>query len=293
MKYAIVGLGPVGRRIADSARANGHSIACYDIDDSRTDGWPKGLSVESIVEGADRIVSAVPASAAQQVALETAANSTSADGLYEDWTSAAPQTKVDLARLIGQDRYIDVSLLDSITVNRPQLCIAGKARETVARELSSLNFDVVVSGPAPGDAATVKMIRSSFMKPLEVLAIELLRVSRLRDPSGAAISSIERTLQQTFSELASMLLTTNRIHAGRRVEELNEAMGAVGSPFGAPLLSASARALAELRDIWAKPDAPQPDADAETLIAYLLSPSGLDDMMDDSYRNPSEGRDSS
>jgi 3-hydroxyisobutyrate dehydrogenase-like beta-hydroxyacid dehydrogenase len=267
MRYAIIGFGPVGSSIGAQAVRLGHDVVWYDPSPTVTSAFRRAPSIAEAASGADRLVSAVPGPAATSV-FDAAAPAFTDRLVYEDWSSAVPDVKRRLGN-IGGVRYVDVTLLDSITASQPLLCLAGEHADAIALELRDLGFAAIVAGASPGDAAVVKMVRSTFMKPFEALAIELVRTSARWDPSGAAIASIERTLQTDFRDLAAMLLETNRRHVARRREELDSAMGSVGLPSGRGLLDATRDYFDALHEAWAQPKAPPAGAGEGSLVAFL------------------------
>jgi hypothetical protein len=188
--------------------------------------------------------------------------------IYEDWASATPDEKRRVGKAVGRG-YVDVALLDSITATEPLVCLAGGPSQIVAPELEALGFAVFAGGDHPGDAAVVKMVRSTFMKPFEAIAFEFLRTSAKRDPSGSAIASIDRTLGIDLRSVTEMLLQTNQQHALRRARELADAAASVGLPSGAALFRAATAYLTDLGASWSNSNAPQPGATASELLAYL------------------------
>ena len=270
MKFAIVGMGPVGRNIAERSRKSGFSVVTYDIEIEKTGGFDRADSVAAAIAAAHHVVAAVPASAAPRVA-EAAVPAVTEATTYSDWSSSSPEGKRRLAGLFPDGRFVDVALLDSITAEAPLVCVAGADLASAVEQFTSLGFDVMVSGERAGDAAVVKMVRSLFMKPLEVLSVELLRTMQAYDPSGSALASIERTLGGPFSEMARALLETNRQHAERRALELAEVIETVAPTTARPILEAALERLLELRDTWAAPGAPPSGSDASSLLQFLAT----------------------
>lgn len=266
MRYAIVGFGPVGARIGEVASSGGNEVIWYDRADIQSD-LPRMATATDAVRGADRVVVAVPATAAADVAVEVG-HALAPFAIYEDWTSTNPDLKRDIAQRVG-GAYVDITLLDVITAERPLLCVAGASAETVAAELAVFGFEILRILATPGEAATVKMVRSLFMKPFEALSIEFLRTARERDPSGAAIASVARSLRAPFDEFAGTLLETNRRHAGRRSAELAEVISSVSLASGESMLRASEAYLESLAADWLRPDAPPAGATRDQLLAFL------------------------
>lgn len=267
MRYAIIGLGPVGQRLGVRAKEAGHDVVGFDLDRAISAPIPRTGALTAAVQGADRVVSAVPAAAAERV-LDACMPALAPNATFEDWSSAAPERKRSMS-LAGGPAYVDVTLLDSITASEPMVCVAGEMAADVAAELESFGFTALVAGRSPGGAARVKMVRSAFMKPLEVLAIELLRTSAEWDPEGVALRSVSRTLGCDFRQVAEMLIETNRLHAMRRSQELSQVIGSVALDSGRDVLEACREYLEEMNRTWSRPEAPREGSSSTELLAYL------------------------
>jgi 3-hydroxyisobutyrate dehydrogenase-like beta-hydroxyacid dehydrogenase len=269
MRIGIVGFGPVGQRIAAEARRAGHDYIWYDPADAieLVDG--RVSSLREIGARSALIMAAVPSSAISEVASVLAAIRRRRNALILDWSSAAPTTKLALGGVLGPS-YVDVALLDSVTAAVPQVCVAGIRADGTAGILESLGFRVLRTQPRPGQAAQIKLVRSLFMKPLEVLSIEALRTAAVADPTGAALLSISGTLGTDIQALANMLLETNRDHASRRAVELEDAIATVSLESGASLFGAAHEYLTGLAKAWTDPGAPGHGAPAEDLIGFLV-----------------------
>ncbi len=268
----IVGMGPVGKSLAVRARAAGIELVTFDVDPARCETFSTAPDLAALTAACDGVLVAVPVAAALTVARE-AAPALRADAPYLDWSSAAPASKLQIAEAAGAERFVDVALLDSITAELPLVCVSGRLAAAAAELLARIGFEVREAGDEPGAAASAKMMRSLFMKPFEVFAIELLRAAHASG-SEAAVASVERTLREPFGAFATMLLETNRLHAGRRAHELEEVCAAV-APAGTmgPLTAVRDRLLA-LEELWSRPGAPPPGADAAALLDFLAQQEG-------------------
>jgi len=266
--YGMVGMGPVGVSLASRIRATGRDVITYDVEPARCEGFPAAGGLKDLAASCDWLQVAVPSSATGAVVSEVA-GALRPGALLIDWSSSAPARKVAFAEQVGAARFVDVALLDSITADPPLVGAAGLQAEAVVELLSDLGFDARLAGEEPGHAATAKMIRSLFMKPLEVIAIEALRTERAHRATSVAMDSIERTLRQPFGEIATMLLETNRLHAARRADELDQVMAEIALADFHPFLNAASGRLRELDAVWARPEAPPKEAGAEALAAFL------------------------
>jgi hypothetical protein len=87
-----------------------------------------------------------------------------------------------------------------------------------------LGFHVDIAGPTLGDAALLKYARSIFMKSLESLSVEFAVLAAEVDRNGIVTRSLANNLGEQFMSFIDVLVTTNRVHGGRRAAELAEAV---------------------------------------------------------------------
>jgi hypothetical protein len=166
----------------------------------------------------------------------------------------------------------DVALMDSLDdeAAHPSLAVSGPEADEAAGLLRGLGFRVEVVGGACGDAARLKLARSLFMKSLEALVLEF--EAALAPVEGRAVvsRSIEANLGPHFTAFSRMLIETDRIHAGRRARELEEAILAFresGVSLSLPL--ASLDVLRAAAGAWQAADAPPVGAPPHALAAFL------------------------
>ena len=119
---------------------------------------------------------------------------------------------------------VDVALLDSLDggADAPFVAVSGPDAARGAASLRPLGFDVDVVGSEVGQAATLKYLRSIFMKSLEALALEFASLASGFEGGGTVRKSIERNLGPRYDEFIDLLIVTNRVHAARRVAELTD-----------------------------------------------------------------------
>lgn len=252
MNFAVIGFGPVGQRIVSSLLKKGAAVRLYDVAQISAEHVDQVRSIEEAVRGADTIIVAVPSKAAEAVASK-AALEMSKHSIYLDWSSASPAMKIKISELMPADSYIDVTLLDPISAERPLLAVSGMRSDQVEKDLSDLGFEVWNVGSIPGASASIKTLRSLFMKPLEALCIWWFAISADMPAQSAALRSIDMSLAaQDFSSFAKVMLSTNRQHAARRGLELREASKMLDEAQIGPLLQASWAAFDGLIEIWAK-----------------------------------------
>ena len=185
MRIAIIGLGEVGRSFARALANSALDIvgACETflsptanelIDELKLVAHPQS---GRWLEQADLVICAVTGNAALAAA-RGALPFMRHGAIYADFTTASPaeiRVAADEARQAGI-RFVDVAIMGGVTLSgakTPLLC-AGNGAQEVARTLSVLNSNIrVIEDGQPGDAVTLKLLRSIFMKGLEALTVEL------------------------------------------------------------------------------------------------------------------------
>lgn len=234
MNIAIIGCGEVGRCYAEAFAKAGHRIVVL-CDERPTDAVYKlaetldaevTTSAGEWAKKADVIVSAVfggvALSAAQRIFPFMQSRA-----IYADMTTADPQhmqVAVESANA-SNVRFVDVAIMGAVTATReatPLIC-AGHGADTIIKLMQSAGAPIKLAGSRPGDAATLKLLRSIFTKGLEALSIECLMTAEkmgLRKELYEVLSDIDQMRLPDFMELS---VRTHILHAKRRLKEVQEA----------------------------------------------------------------------
>ena len=204
-------------------------------------------------------------------AMGVIARASIAEALVFDWNTLDPRVKRSMEEgLDGQ--LIDVALLDSLDrVGKDTfIAISGSQVEAAARLLATLGFEVAIAGQACGDAASVKLTRSLFMKSLEALVLEHVAITS-RSPSRDIVRrSLERSLGNECVDFFDLLVRTNRLHAERRAEELAEAISLFENDFPGLIVAPAAAVLLEaVAAAWAEPGSPNSNASTLELATFV------------------------
>jgi 3-hydroxyisobutyrate dehydrogenase-like beta-hydroxyacid dehydrogenase len=213
LTVAVLGLGEAGSRLAADLNAAGAEVRGYD---PLGDGVPADA-----VAGSDVVLSVNSARDAVEAA-ESARGALGQSALYADLNTAAPALKREVAELVGEERFADVALLGPVPVHglaTPALA-SGEAAQAFADALVPLGMPVDVVSARAGDAATLKLLRSVFMKGLAASAIESVRAAE-------AVGHAEWLKQEISTvigrPLLDRLLVGSQAHAVRRVDEMEAA----------------------------------------------------------------------
>lgn len=244
----VLGLGEAGGRIAADLVRAGAAVVGFD---------PVTTSAPEGVRRADGAVEAV-AEADLVLALTTAADARSAaasahaglrDGsVYADLNTAAPALKRELAALVTRAgaRFADVALLGPVPAKglaTPALA-SGEGADAFAAVMQPLGMPVEVVSDVPGDAATLKLVRSVFMKGLAAAVLESLQAA---DAAGRREWLEDEIAAVVGEPLLTRLVEGSHLHAARRVDEMEAACELLRELGVEPrVAAASASVLADL-----------------------------------------------
>jgi 3-hydroxyisobutyrate dehydrogenase-like beta-hydroxyacid dehydrogenase len=213
LTIAVLGLGEAGSRLAADLASAGADVRGYDP--------LNGGAADDAVAGSDVVLSVNSARAAVEAA-ESALAALRADAVYADLNTAAPALKREVAEVVGGGRFADVALLGPVPARglaTPALA-SGEAAQAFADALEPFGMPVDVVSARAGDAATLKLLRSVFMKGLAASAIESVRAA---DATGHAEWLKQEIAAVIGRPLLDRLLGGSRAHAIRRVDEMEAA----------------------------------------------------------------------
>ena len=248
---ALLGLGEAGSRLAADLVALGVEVRGYDpVPSSAPEGVDQADDPGSAVSGSTIVLVLTTASTALAAA-ESALPSLGTGAIYADLNTTSPALKHDVAALVDRAgaRFADVALLGPVPargLGTPALA-SGSGAQAFAEAFGPFGMPVEVVSDRPGDAASLKLLRSVFMKGLAASALESLRAA---EAAGHA-SWVEGEIAAVIGEpLLERLVEGSRRHAVRRLDELEAARELMLELGVEPrIASASAAVLAELAEM--------------------------------------------
>ncbi len=247
---ALLGLGEAGSRLAADLAAADADVRGYDPDETAgADLSGRAPDAEAAVADAD-IVLSVNSGRAARAAASTVLSALSPGVLYADLNTAPPALKRELAALVevAGVRFVDVALLGPVPargLGTPALA-SGEGAQAFADTLGPLGMPVDVVSETAGDAATLKLLRSVFMKGLAAAAIESLDAADAAGEAEWLRGEIAEVIGEPFLD---RLLDGSRRHAARRVDEMEAAQALLAELGIEPRIAA---ATAELLSDLAK-----------------------------------------
>lgn len=265
-RIAFIGFGEAARAITASLRGVAAlRVAAYDIlihapaTDPRAEslhaaarelGVELAPSAAAAIAGADLVFSAVTAAAARE-ALGPAYDGPVAPHVLIDINSVSAGVKAANAARVraAGARYLDMAVMAPVhpAGHRTATLIAGDL-DPAEPALAALDFRFQVAGPVVGDAASVKMVRSLFVKGLEALCVQTLTAAEAAGCGERVLASLVASYPgMNLPQLVPYQFERVATHGRRRAEELREvavSMRELGFGPGAAL----AGAIAELQD---------------------------------------------
>lgn len=180
--------------------------------------------------GADVVVSAVFGTVARSL-FEACLPHLQDGALYVDMTTADPQEMRECAELAERSvqgravHFVDVAITGAVNLGgkKTPLLVAGGKAGFVQELFLPFGGSVRVVGERPGDAASLKLLRSIYTKGTEALAVECLVTAQamgLREQLYAVLQDIDETPLRTLME---SMVRTHIPHSARRRNEVAEA----------------------------------------------------------------------
>ena len=200
--------------------------------------------------GADVVVSAVFGTVARSL-FEVCLPHLQDGALYVDMTTADPQEMREcgaLAERGAQGRavhFVDVAITGAVNLGgkKTPLLVAGGKAGFVQELFLPFGGSVRVVGEQPGDAASLKLLRSIYTKGTEALAVECLVTAQtmgLREQLYAVLQDIDEAPLRTLME---SMVRTHIPHSTRRRNEVVEARQQMARHGLAPIVLPAVEAL--------------------------------------------------
>jgi 3-hydroxyisobutyrate dehydrogenase-like beta-hydroxyacid dehydrogenase len=224
---AVLGLGEAGASLATGLAARGIRVLGFDPDPAR------------FAEGARRVETAAEAVAAAEVVLSVNAQSVAvsvaagvapalrARQLFADLNTASAEVKRAVAAAVRPSGalFADVALLAPVPGHGLATpCLAsGDGAGRFADVFGALGMPVEAIGDEPGAASTRKLLRSIFMKGLAASVVESLQAAAAAGCEPWLRADIVATLEAADAALVERLVEGSRVHAARRVDEMEAA----------------------------------------------------------------------
>lgn len=241
MKLGFIGFGEAAFEMAKGLKGEGLSdIIVFDIMyDHPTFGPALNRRVEEsgvklvysakeVVEKVELLIVAVPGSKA----LETAASLHEflhRDIIYVDVSASTVDVQRKIWNLIKDktNMFVDVAMLGSLPMHQHRVPIvaSGSGLDEFINLMEPYGMSIEKVNYTPGDATSIKLARSVFMKGLASLLLEVVDVSSNIGVTDSVIKSISNSIDEVAFEFTiNRLIKSSITHAERRVHEMEGAI---------------------------------------------------------------------
>lgn len=258
---AFIGFGEAAQSIAAGLNGlNTARLAAYDLRfkdpdasaalrDAASKRGVRPLDDMADIASADVVLSLVVGAATKAVAT-SAAPYLSQDAIFIDLNSVGPDTKALAAREIatGKGSFVEGAVMARVPpyAEKVPILVAGKRAAEAAERLNALGMNLEAVGDTPGQASSLKMIRSVMIKGVEALLIEALSSAERAGVTERILDSVGETFPGLdWRQVADYYLSRTFEHGARRVTEMTEAAETIES-FGlkAPMSRAACETIA-------------------------------------------------
>lgn len=238
MKFGIIGLGEVGKSLADGLLAKEHKIEAVDLAISETvrasllaSGAKVHSALGSWTSEMDAVIVCVNGGASNAVNRQLSEHLKPGQVVL-DLTTASPKQKKTSAELVevAGGKFLDVAIMGSIAMKgfSTAMLVSGdvlnRTNANLLRELTESGMALrSMPGSEVGDAICLKLIRSIYTKSSEALAVKCLITAEhfgVREELYDALADLDDIPIKNF---INTLVTTHVVHAERRLKEVGEA----------------------------------------------------------------------
>jgi 3-hydroxyisobutyrate dehydrogenase-like beta-hydroxyacid dehydrogenase len=198
-------------------------------------------SVEKVLEVSDMVISATSASEAVNVA-NAAAPFLSKNNIFVDVNAACPDTIIEVSNILKKSEciFVDVAMMADVKSNRHKvpMFVSGPGAERFEKLMSPFGMNIRIVGEAPGQASSIKMVRSVFTKGLEALLMEAFTAAQEYRIVDLTMENLAKSMDNTtFEKRAAVLLGKTAIHSARRIHEMEDVIKTLNSLGVDPIMS--------------------------------------------------------
>ncbi|MFC7686643.1 NAD(P)-binding domain-containing protein [Ureibacillus sp. GCM10028918] len=278
----IIGYGEVGKVFTEGLRQNQDlKIHVYDVltqqgredilMDIKRQGAIPEMSIRDLVHAADTIFVLVNSSAISDV-IASIIEAMEKPIIVIDFTTSSPHTKQNCSNRLQNEHceavYIDAAIMGTVATEGFQVPIlfASHNEDAMSTIKNNLQMNVSILVEQVGTAASIKLIRSVFMKGLEALVLESMTAAKKYNVENNVLESISTTLNNNdFKHFAEALIKTHVIHKMRRYKEVIDSMKLLEDANIEPYVSEGVRSFFEYS---VKKEIRNTDSVDEILMAY-------------------------
>ncbi len=240
MKLAYLGFGEAASSIACGLLGEGMTGAkAYDVlllNDAKRDAVLKKMTdckveacftPEECVRDADIIISAVPSQFAVATC-RSAMDYVKSGAIYLDVSTAGPKEKQEMDALLAPKgaSVVDGAMLGPLLKykHKVPMLLSGEKAVEVKAMLDPYHMSLDVYSKKPGDATSIKFVRSIVAKGLACLLFESIQAAQHFGVEDTVVDSFLESYGQQFESIIDGYVSGTCIHAKRREHEMENVL---------------------------------------------------------------------
>ena len=195
-----------------SSKENRLKSTAEAIDSLNVEALP---TFEEVVEKSDILISATSPETAEDIAKKYGKSSR---GVYLDLNNVSPETTLKINEHVTN--LVDGAIIGKIDSDNPTLYLSGESASKLLFLDEFLNIKIISENV--GDAATLKMLRSSYTKTLTALLIESFELARNNNLENEFFDVVCLTEGSDFKDKSLSRIRNTLDNPKRKSEELVE-----------------------------------------------------------------------
>ncbi len=240
MKLAYLGFGEAASSIAAGLLGEGMLGAkAYDVlllNDEKKDAVLKKMADSKVeacftprecVSDADIIISAVPSQFAVATC-KSAVDYVKKGAIYLDVSTAGPKEKLEMESLLSPKgaSVVDGAMLGPLLKykHKVPMLLSGEKAEEVKAMLDPYHMSLDVYSRKPGDATSIKFVRSIVAKGLACLLFESIQAAQHFGVEDTVVDSFLESYGAQFESIIDGYVSGTCIHAKRREHEMENVL---------------------------------------------------------------------
>ncbi|QJW45502.1 NAD(P)-dependent oxidoreductase [bacterium BFN5] len=213
-------------------------------------------SAEEVADKCEFILSVVPGAFAIDAA-KSVLEKIKRGKVFADLSTSLPSAKKEIDKLITEKggKFVDGALMASLsqTHHKVPILLAGSGSDQLINALKPFGMVIKKISETAGDAISVKMVRSIYMKGIAALGAEMLEAANILRVDRLVLDSISDTLNATpFEKTNNYLVVASAWHGARQVHEMEDVTKMLRDIGVAPIMTeATTKRLEWFRDLEA------------------------------------------
>jgi 3-hydroxyisobutyrate dehydrogenase-like beta-hydroxyacid dehydrogenase len=245
MHIAVLGLGEAGSIFANDLSALGITVSGWDPSPQRKlhESIRFAASNADAAKDADIIFSVNLSSVSEAIANEVLPV-LNADKIFAEMNTSSPQKKMAIDEILKPSavQYVDLAIMAPVPPKgiKTPFFISGAGAKSLKEKLAKFNLNIEVLSETTGDASTKKLLRSIVYKGIAAVICEAMEAGKAFDAEDYIREQISSVIGCN-NELIDRFTEGSRIHAERRIHEMEAVVNMLQEKNIEPVLSTAAK----------------------------------------------------